>query len=113
VMYLPFFSDRARASTISYGFTGVTAANFLEAGERTFRDLDPPAAIAGLESIQCPALVVHGELEPIPEAFSRQLAETIHGAHYSLIRGANHFTYLEDPEPFFAAVNDFLSEETR
>jgi proline iminopeptidase len=113
MMYLPFFSDRAVASTISYGFTGVTAANFPEAGERTFRDLDPPEAIAGMKSIQSPALVVYAELEPIPEAFSRELADSIPGARYSLIRGANHFTYLEDPEPFFAAVNDFLSENAR
>ncbi|HEY3208597.1 MAG TPA: alpha/beta hydrolase [Actinomycetota bacterium] len=113
MMYMPFFSDRALASTVSYGFTAVTAANFPEAGERTYRDLDPPAAIAGLKAIECPTLVVRAELDPIPEAFSRQVADAIPGARYSFIRGANHFTYLEAPKPFFAAVGDFLSEEAR
>jgi proline iminopeptidase len=113
LMYLPFFSDRAVASTVSYGFTGITAANFPQAWERTFRDLDPSAAIPGLGAIEAPTLVVYAELEPIPEAFSRQVADAIPGARYAFIREVNHFTYLEAPEPFFAAVGDFLAEEAR
>jgi len=111
MMYMPFFSDRALASTVSYGFTGVTAANFPEAGERTYRDLDPPAAIAGLKAIESPTLVIRAELDLIPEAFSRQMGDAIPGARYAFIRGANHFTYLEAPKPFFAAVGHFLTEE--
>src|SRR5919197_1646310 len=104
MMYLPFFNDRDAGSTISYGFTELTAANFPLAWERTFRDLDPAEAIAGLKAIEAPVLVVHAELDPIPEAFSRQLADAIPGARYAFIKGANHFAYLEDPEDFFSAV---------
>ena len=108
VNYLPFFSHRDLARTVSYGFTDITAANFREAWGRTFRDLDPADAIAGLKEIEAPALVVYAELDPIPEAFSRELADAIPGARYAFINGANHFTYQEDPEPFFAAVAGFL-----
>lgn len=110
MMYLPFFRDRAIASGVSYGFTDITAANFPEAWERTLRDLDPPAALAGLKAIECSALVVHAELDPIPEAFSRQVADAIPGARYAFIEGANHFAYIEDPKPFFAAVAGFLGD---
>jgi|ERR687887_177780 proline iminopeptidase len=111
--YLPFFADRALAGTVSYGFTDITAANFPEAWGRTFRDLDPAAAIAGLGEIESPALVVHAELDPLPEAFSRMLADAIPEARYVFIKGANHFTYLEEPKAFFAAVGSFLREEAR
>jgi pimeloyl-ACP methyl ester carboxylesterase len=80
------FTDRAVAPTVSNGFTALTAANFPLASERTFRDLDPPATIAGLKAIEAPALVVHAELDPIPEAFSRQVADAIPGARYSFIK---------------------------
>jgi proline iminopeptidase len=113
VSYRPFFSDRALAATVSYGFTDITAANFPEAGERTFRDLEPAAAMAGLGAIESPALVVHAELDPLPEAFSRRLVDAIPGARYAFIKGANHFTYLEDREGFFTVVGGFLMEEAR
>ena len=111
LIYLPFFRSRAVAQTVSYGFTQTTADNFSEAVTRTFRGFDPVAATASLGAIKCPTLVVRGELEPIPEAFSRELANRITGAHYALINGANHFTYLEDSEPFFSQVGTFLSRE--
>jgi pimeloyl-ACP methyl ester carboxylesterase len=50
---------------------------------------------------------------PLPEAFSRKVADAIPGARYAFIKGANHFTYLEDPEGFFAVVGGFLMEEAR
>jgi proline iminopeptidase len=113
VMYLPFFSDQVVAETISYGFTDITAANFLESADRTFRDLDAAAAIAGLKRIESPTLVIYAEREPIPEAFSRQVADAIPGASFAYVAGANHFTYLEDPDEFFAAVGGFLERNAR
>jgi hypothetical protein len=47
------------------------------------------------------------------EAFSRQVADAIPGARYAFISGANHFTHLEAPEPFFTAVGNFLARRGR
>jgi pimeloyl-ACP methyl ester carboxylesterase len=63
----------------------------------------------GWKRIESPTLVVYAELDPIPEAFSRQVADAIPGAQYAFIRGRNHFAYMEHSGPFFAAVGGFLS----
>ncbi len=110
--YEPFFNDPAIGAGVSYGFTEITAANFLES-DRTFRDLDPAGAIAGLSAISAPTLVIHAEHDPIPEAFSQEIANAIPGSHYEVIPDVNHFAYMEDPEVFFAPVREFLMAEAR
>ena len=72
----------------------------------TLAELDP---VGSLGRIQCPALVIHGELDPIPVAFSRLLADAIPGARFDLIPGVNHFAFVEDPGPFLDRVRDFLA----
>ncbi|HZA27620.1 MAG TPA: hypothetical protein VE915_08280 [Actinomycetota bacterium] len=63
--------------------------------------------------MSAPTLVLRGELEPIPDAFARFIADSIPGAQYELIKGANHLAYLDDPEPFFSPINRFLEEHAR
>jgi pimeloyl-ACP methyl ester carboxylesterase len=101
-MYLPFFRDRASAQEIIFGFTQISADNVLAI------DVNE-----GLARVKAPTLVLRGELEPIPDAFPRFLADNIPGARFEVIEGANHFAYFEDPEPFLAAVNRFLNEHAR
>jgi pimeloyl-ACP methyl ester carboxylesterase len=53
--------------------------------------------------------VVHGELDPIPVAFGRLLADSIPGATFALLRGASHFPFVEDRDQFERTVRPFLS----
>jgi len=50
--------------------------------------------------IACPTLIVHSELDPIPADWSRMLADTIPGADYVLLEGANHFAMIEDSDAY-------------
>lgn len=109
-MYLPFFRDRSSADRLNLGFTDISARNILGIEERWMEEFESLDAIGRTAAVKAPTLVVHGELEPIPVEFSRFLAETIPSGRLEVIEGANHFTYLEDPEPFFAAVGEFLAE---
>lgn len=107
-MYLPFFRDRANIANFDMEFTDVTAANVLEAWERTFADVEDLDPVGSLSQIPCPTLVVHGENDPVPEEWSRLLADRIPGARYAFLDGANHFPHLEDPELLAGAVKPFL-----
>jgi proline iminopeptidase len=107
-MYRPFFRDRANLAKIDMGFTHVTATNVLEAWERTFADIEDLDPIGSLAQIACPTLVVHGEHDPVPEEWSRLLADRIPGARYAFLEGCNHFAHIDDPGVLAGAVKPFL-----
>ena len=108
--YLPFFKSRKDADAVDFGFTQTTARNAPLAAGRTFRDLAELRPVEGLARIACPTLVVHAELDPLPEAFSRLVADKIPKSEFKFIGGANHFAYLDDPGAFFGVARAFLQE---
>jgi pimeloyl-ACP methyl ester carboxylesterase len=56
-----------------------------------------------------PALFVHGAQDPLPPASSTETAELLFGAQVVLVEGSGHFPWVEQPEAFRAAVEEFLS----
>jgi proline iminopeptidase len=110
--YAPFFDDRANTARASLGFTDITAANVLECPERTFRDLGSLDPVGAMANVTCPTLVLHSQHDPVPQAFSRLLADKIAGAEHVLLQGVNHFVHLEAPDVLAAAVAPFLRAHT-
>ncbi|MEO8639262.1 MAG: alpha/beta fold hydrolase [Chloroflexota bacterium] len=108
-MYLPFFTDRATATTIPYAITAHGAATAVEQEGMLFGQLDTAAALASLSMIKCPTLVLSADLDPIPESFAERLADAIPGAVHQRLTGAGHFAFLEQPDAFFGAVESFLA----
>ena len=108
-IYAPFFRDRRSIERVDLGFTAMTAANVLDYEERLVASLAQEDPLARLAMIRCPTLVVHGELDPIPVAFGRFLADAIPGAQFALLPGASHFPFVEDRDQFERAVRTFLS----
>jgi proline iminopeptidase len=106
--YTPFFRERANARLFQPHFTAITAENVLEFVDRLMRDFSEHDPIGSLARIPCPTLVVHSELDPIPEEFARLLVERIPKARYARIERASHFAFLEDPALFVDAVMPFL-----
>ena len=108
--FIPFFRDRATIENVSLGFTEITAANVQAAPERmigTVGALDPMRTFA---SIQCPTLLVHSELDPVPVEWARTLVDTIPGADYILLEGASHFAHIEDADQLANAVLPWLTK---
>lgn len=108
--FAPFFRDRATLETATLGFTEITAANVQAAPERMIGSLgalDPMRTFAG---IQCPTLLVHSELDPVPVEWAHALADTIPGADYVLLEGASHFAHMEDADQLADAVLPWLTK---
>jgi proline iminopeptidase len=108
--FIPFFRDRATIEHVDMGFTEITAANIQAAPERMIGSLgalNPMRTIAG---IQCPALVVHSELDPLPVTWAHALVDAIPGADYVLLEGANHFAHIEDADQLASAVLPWLTK---
>jgi proline iminopeptidase len=112
-IYLPFLRDAASAGRIAFGFTRITADNVMAAPERMFRDLAAVNPLSRLSSIMSPTLVVHAELDPLPEAYAALIAQGIAGSDFVVLKGVNHFAYVEDPEPLFGVVRPFLRRRAK
>jgi proline iminopeptidase len=109
-IYRPFFRDRRSIDTVEFGFTEITAANVLDYEDRLVESLlreDPQSSLA---AIRCPTLVIHGEIDPIPAAFGRLLADSIPNAEFALLPGVSHFPFIEDAEAFQLTIRKFLSD---
>jgi proline iminopeptidase len=65
---------------------------------------------ARIPSLQVAALVVHGEDDPIPEETARELAGLLRARFVSL-PDCGHVPYVESPELFTRALDDFLPRE--
>ena len=62
-----------------------------------------------LAQLKLPALVVHGEDDPIPIATARLSAQAL-GAEMLSLSGCGHCPYVEAPEPLFAKLKRFLGD---
>jgi pimeloyl-[acyl-carrier protein] methyl ester esterase len=66
---------------------------------------------AGLPAIDLPALILHGDRDPIcPPGAGRALAAAIPTARLALLDGAGHAPFLSRPAAFTAALAPFLAE---
>ncbi len=63
-----------------------------------------------IPSLQLPALVVHGDDDPIPQETARELAGLLR-ARFVLVPACGHVPYVESPEVFTRALDDFLPRE--
>lgn len=63
---------------------------------------------ARLADLRVPTLVIHGDADPIPLDTAREWAAAIPNARLVVIPNAGHMSYVEQPDLFFAVVEDFL-----
>lgn len=57
----------------------------------------------------CPALFVHGTADFMPLEAAQEWAECLPGGRLHAMEDVGHFPSLEDPERFFAGLEEFLS----
>jgi proline iminopeptidase len=108
--FIPFFRDRATIETVQLGFTGLIAPDVQAVGARMFGSIGALDPMRTLAAIECPTLVVHSELDPVPVAWAHALVETIPGADYVILDGASHFAHVEDAKQLAGAALPWLNK---
>lgn len=98
---VPYFHDPARARDLTpFRITGRTQKEVWES-LGTF-DLRP-----ALRALKVPALVLHGESDPIPRDAAETAAECL-GAGFHLVSRCGHVPYVERPDEFARVVGGWL-----
>lgn len=62
-----------------------------------------------LQALRVPRLIIHGREDGIPLEGARAWAAGFDEARLLVLSPSGHFPFIEQPEPFFAAVETFLS----
>jgi proline iminopeptidase len=91
-------------------FTVASANNFLIVNsimEKNFFDYD---LTVGVEAIQCPSLIIIGDLDNVPFA-SNQLLQDALDARIEVLKPACHYPFFETPKECNSAVKNFITPE--
>lgn len=111
--YGPFFADRTALSRSKGDFcfgTPAALANKIAGVDRyTVASLGEYDWRLPLRAVTAPALVLHGSADVISVGSAREWAAALADARLLLLHGTGHFPYLEAPEAFFAALDEFVS----
>lgn len=106
--FLSTFHDRRRADDLVLEFTpdGVNAlfqmaALLFPSGTRT--DL-----WADLHRVTVPVLILSGRSDPTPVEMLEALADSFPDATVRILDNTGHFPFVETPEPYLAAIREFL-----
>jgi proline iminopeptidase len=100
----PYFSDPARARDLTpFRVTGRTQQEVWS----SLGDFDLRPALAGLS---IPALVIHGEDDPIPLATAQSVAGLL-GAEFHQLPHCGHVPYVEAHEDFVRLMDGFLPSD--
>lgn len=107
-----FYGDRSAAARSKGDFCGGTLQsrhNKMSSVDRfTMASLGQWDWRSTLSKIQTPTLVIHGTSDPLPMEGAKAWASTMPNARLLLLEGVGHFPYLEVPDRFFKAVDQFL-----
>ena len=112
--FAPFFG----ASNAANRMTGNVCAGSPESLKNkqnvdkfTFASLGDWDWTTSLSKAVAPTLIIQGELDPLPIEEARKWAAAMPNARLLELKGIGHFPYVETPEIFFAAVDQFLKGE--
>lgn len=63
----------------------------------------------GLNKLNIPTLMIHGDVDPIPLWTAKQTSEAIPNAKLIVIKNSGHFSYVENEKQVFTEINNFIS----
>ena len=112
IWFRPFFVDSAAASRSKGDFCAGTPEarrNKIASVDRfTMASLGAWDWRESLRTVAAPVLMIHGTADPLPLEGAREWATTLPNARLLVLEGVGHFPYLEAPQEFFAAVEEFI-----
>ena len=109
--FTPFFGTKAAASRMKGNVcagSSESLKNKPNVDRFTFASLGNWNWLPSLSRVPAPTLIIQGQLDPLPIEDARRWAAAMPNARLLELKGVGHFPYVEAPEAFYAAVDQFL-----
>lgn len=111
LIFPKYFYDQHKMLLLNTNLCNATATNFFRIGELIDNDyLCEYDLLERLKTLKIPALVVHGDYDPVPKKYAEQLHNHIKNSEYLLIGSSGHFPFIEQPLLLFKAIKEFLAD---
>ncbi len=113
VLLSAYFADRTRGRELARSlFVDDLELNY-EVNAELLADedrlLEGGELRARLSALRIPALVLHGEADPLPVRPARELAALLPNAELGVLPGTGHLPWLERPDAFRDTIRRFLA----
>jgi proline iminopeptidase len=113
ISFRPFFVDPTGLDRNKGDFcagTPESRTNKIQSVDKyTFASLGDYDWRAVFRPVTSPALIIHGSLDVLPVEGAREYARQLQDGRLLVLDGIGHFSYVEAPDRFFPAVNEFLA----
>lgn len=110
--FQPFFGNHNSANRSKGDFCAGTLESrrnkMLSVDKFTMASLGQWDWRSALSRVKVPALVIHGTMDPLPLSGAKAWNSILPNSQLLLLDGVGHFPYLEVPNRFFEAVDQFL-----
>ena len=110
--FRPAYADSTMSRRVRGDFCAgspeALANSLRSVGRYTFASLGDWDWRSSLRVVPAPSLVVHGAMDFIPLQSSREWAAALPNSRLLVLSGSGHFPYVEVPDRFFGAVEEFL-----
>lgn len=63
-----------------------------------------------MANINCPTLIIHGALDPVPAEAIEKMGSAIKGSELHIIPNSGHFVHIENPQEYFSLIRSFLKK---
>jgi pimeloyl-ACP methyl ester carboxylesterase len=102
---VPYFHDPAKASELTpFRVTARTQ-------QEVWHSLGDYDLRPSLRAAPCPAMVIHGDDDPIPLSTARATAEALE-AHLHVLPNCGHVPHVESPDEFTRLLTQFLHPDS-
>jgi proline iminopeptidase len=88
--------------------SGAALANGLRVNGSVLEGLGHFDLTSKMSRLRMPTLVIHGDVDPLPVESASQWAKTVPGARLLILPNSGHAPFVEQPDLFFHAVDQFL-----
>lgn len=111
VFFKAFFHDPQDVTYLTTRFSENTLKNrpliYASPLFQTFREYDIRDR---LHNITCPTLIIHGEYDPIPLSYVRDIHAALQDSRLIVLEECGHFPYIERPDELYAYIRAFMDD---
>jgi proline iminopeptidase len=107
----PFFYVKNKSKLLDLTMLEKTAKNQSIVAELLIKEIMPKNILNDLKGISCPALIIHGESDPLPIEVPQEVHKNIPNSKMIVLEKTGHFMFAETPEQTITAIREFLKDE--
>jgi proline iminopeptidase len=103
-----YFYNQSLADRLSLTFSTETAHSVLTILALMGKQIARYDIRDQLAKLTCPVLILHGDADPIPLQSAEEIHTAFKNSKLIILKNSGHFPYIEAPEQFFTACEEFL-----